>query len=60
MCVNLFQLRKQHLVPELYPNGTQNPTIGEAKSLGQFMFKIFTFDLKETSNHHRKTELKST
>ena len=34
MCVHFCQLRKQHLDPELYLNGTQIPIIGEAKFLG--------------------------
>ena len=34
MCVHFYQLWKQHLDPELYLNGTQIPTIGEAKFLG--------------------------
>ena len=29
MCVHFCQLRKHHLDPQLYPNGTQIPTIGE-------------------------------
>ena len=33
MCVNFCQLRKQHLDPQLYLNGTQVPSIGEAKFL---------------------------
>ena len=31
MCVLLCQLRKQHLDPQLYLNGTQIPSIGESK-----------------------------
>ena len=31
MCVHFCQLRKHHLDPQLYLNGTQIPTIGEAK-----------------------------
>ena len=34
MCIHFCQLRKQHLDPELYLNGTQIPIIGEAKFLG--------------------------
>ena len=34
MCVHFCQLQKLHLDPELYLNGTQIPTIGEAKFLG--------------------------
>ena len=34
MCVHFCQLRKQHLDPELYINGTQIPIIGEAIFLG--------------------------
>ena len=34
MCVHFCQLRKLHLDPELYLNGTQIPIIGEAKFLG--------------------------
>ena len=34
MCVHFCQLRKHHLDPLLYLNGTQIPTIGEAKFLG--------------------------
>ena len=34
MCVHFCQLRKQHLDPQLYLNGTQIPTIGEARFLG--------------------------
>ena len=33
MCVHFCQLRKQHLDPELYLNGTPIPIIGEAKFL---------------------------
>ena len=34
MCVHFCQLRQLHLDPQLYLNGTQIPTIGEAKFLG--------------------------
>ena len=34
MCVHFCQLRKHHFDPQLYLNGTQIPTIGEAKFLG--------------------------
>ena len=34
MCVHFCQLRKHHLDPQLYLNGTHIPTIGEAKFLG--------------------------
>ena len=34
MCVHFCQLRKYHLDPQLYLNGTQIPTIDEAKFLG--------------------------
>ena len=34
MCVHFCQLRKHHLDPQLYLNGTQIPTIGETKFLG--------------------------
>ena len=34
MCVHFCQLRKLHLDPELYLNGTQIPIICEAKFLG--------------------------
>ena len=34
MCAHFCQLRKQHLDPQLYRNGTQIPSIGEAKFIG--------------------------
>ena len=34
MCVHFCQLRKHHLDPQLYLNGTQIPTIGETKFIG--------------------------
>ena len=34
MCVHFFQLRKHHLDPQLYLNGTQIPIIGESKFIG--------------------------
>ena len=34
MCVHFCQLRKHNLDPQIYLNGTQIPTIGEAKFLG--------------------------
>ena len=40
MCVHFCQLRKHHLDPQLYLNGTHIPTIGEAKFIG------LIFDLK--------------
>ena len=41
MCVHFCQLRKHHLDPQLYLNGTQIPTIGEAKFLGLQNFLLF-------------------
>ena len=41
LCVSIFcQLRKQHLDPELYLNGTQIPIIGEAKFFCLFDSKL--------------------
>ena len=34
LCVHFSQLRKHHLDPKLYLNGTQIPIIGDAKILG--------------------------
>ena len=52
MCVHLCQLRKQHLDPQLYLNGTQIPIIGEAK------FIVLLFDSKLSFIPHI-TSLKS-
>ena len=43
MCVHLCQLRKHHLDPQLYLNGTQIPTIGEAKFLGHIFDSKLSF-----------------
>ena len=43
-CVHFYQLRKQHLDPELYLNGTQIAIIGEAKFIGL---------LFDSNNHYR-------
>ena len=52
MCVHFCQLRKLHLDPELYLNGTQIPIIGETKFLG------LLFDSKLShSTHHFLEEL---
>ena len=52
VCVHFCQLRKQHLDPQLYLNGTQIPIIGEATYIG------FIFDSKLSFITHI-TSLKS-
>ena len=57
MCVHFCQLRKQHLDPQLYLNGTQIPTIGEAKFHGLIFDSIFLFIPLITSLKSRCTKL---
>ena len=49
MCVQFCHLLKLHLDPELYLNGTQIPTIGEAKFLGLLFDSKFSFSPHITS-----------
>ena len=53
MCVHFCQLRKHHLDPQLYLNGTHISTIGEAKFLG------LIFDSKLSFIPYITTSLKS-
>ena len=56
MCVQFCQLRKQHLDPELYLNGTQIPIIGEAKFLGLLFDSKLSFIPHITSLKSRCTK----
>ena len=56
MCVHFCQLRKQHLDPELYLNGTQIPIIGEAKFLGLLFDSKLSFIPHITSLKSRCTK----
>ena len=56
MCVHFCQLRKQHLDPQLYLNGTQIPLIGEAKFLGLLFDSKLSFILHITSLKSRCTK----
>ena len=56
MCVHFCQLRKQHLDPELYLNGTQIPIIGEAKFLGMLFDSKLSFIPHITSLKNRCTK----
>ena len=56
MCVHFCQLRKQHLDPELYLNGTQIPIIGEAKCLGLMFDSKLSFIPHITSLKSRCTK----
>ena len=55
MCVHFCQLRKQHLDPQLYLNGTQIPIIGEAKFLGLLFDSKLSFIPHTTSLKSRCT-----
>ena len=46
MCVHVCKLRKLNFDPELYLNGTQIPTIGEAKFIGLLFYSVIH------STHH--------
>ena len=56
MCVHFCQLRKHHLDPQLYLNGTQIPTIGEAKFLGLIFDSKLSFIPHITSLKSRCTK----
>ena len=56
MCVYFCQLRKQHLDPQLYLNGTQIPIIGEAKFLGLLFYSQLSFIPHITSLKSRCTK----
>ena len=56
MCVHFCQLRKQHLGPQLYLNGTQIPIIGEAKFLGLLFDSKLSFIPHITSLNSRCTK----
>ena len=56
MCVHFCQLRKHHLDPQLYLNGTQIPTIGEAKFLGLIFDSKLSFITHITSLKSRCTK----
>ena len=56
MCVHFCQLRKHHLDPLLYLNGTQIPTIGEAKFLGLIFDSKLSFIPHITSLKSRCTK----
>ena len=56
MCVHFCQLRKQHLDPELYLNGTQIQIIGEANFLGLLFNSKLSFFLHITSLKSRCTK----
>ena len=56
MCVHFCQLRKLHLDPELYLNGTQIPIIGEAKFLGLLFDSKLSFIPHITSLKSRCTK----
>ena len=56
MCVHFCQLRKHHLDTQLYLNGTQIPTIGEAKFLGLIFDSKLSFIPHITSLKSRCTK----
>ena len=56
MCVHFCQLRKHHLDPQLYLNGTQIPTIGEAKFIGLIFESKLSFIPHVTSLKSRCTK----
>ena len=56
MCVHFCQLRKHHLDPQLYLNGTQIPTICEAKFLGLIFDSKLSFIPHITSLKSRCTK----
>ena len=56
MCVHFCQLRKHHLDSQLYLNGTQIPTIGEAKFLGLIFDSKLSFIPRITSLKSRCTK----
>ena len=56
MCVHFCQLRKHHLDPQLYLNGTQIPTIGETKFLGLIFDSKLSFIPHITSLKSRCTK----
>ena len=57
MCVHFCQLRKQHLDPQLYLNGTQIPIIGDAKFLGLLFDSKLSFIPHITSLKSKCTKL---
>ena len=56
MCVHFCQLRKHHLDPQLYLNGTQIPTIGETKFIGLIFDSKLSFIPHITSLKSRCTK----
>ena len=56
MCVHFCQLRKHHLDPQRYLNGTQIPTIGETKFLGLIFDPKLSFIPHITSLKSRCTK----
>ena len=56
MCVHFCQLRKHHLDPQLYLNGTQIPTIVETKFLGLIFDSKLSFIPHITSLKSRCTK----